>query len=120
MNVCRPDSSERVMTMLFALCPSVGPYLNLQIFALAKTQVPGQSHGLQCHDLQYLPRHHGAPLAPTAGQFRPFLPLSDSLWGRRGAIWGAFAPGGQSLGPLRGNFGRKNDTLFFCLLYPFL
>ena len=29
----------------------------------------------------------------TAGQFRPFLPLGNSLWSLRGAIWGVFAPG---------------------------
>ena len=46
------------------------------------------------------------PFAASAGQFGPFLPLACSLCGHCGAIWAFFAPGGRSLGPLRGNSGR--------------
>ena len=47
-----------------------------------------------------------AVFGATAGQIGPFLPLGGSLWRHCGAIWAFFAPGVQSLGPLRGNLGR--------------
>ncbi len=49
-----------------------------------------------------------AVFGATAGQIGPFLPLGGSLWRHCGAIWAFFAPGVQSLGPLRGNLG------YFC------
>ena len=47
----------------------------------------------------------GTVVRTSAGQFRPFLPLACSLWSHCGANWAVFAPGGQSLAPLRGNLG---------------